>query len=196
MKKFDWKEIQQVFDKERLLYKDLKLRFKVSNGAIQKAIRRREFVPRSMAEADVIRETRIKRKHSQETKQKLSKAHIKFLDEHPEFSPWRLSHSSHKSYPEKVFENALISSRIKGWKYNYPVGRFCYDFAFLKQKIDVEIDGGTHNKPEVKKIDVRRDKWSRSKGWTVIRFTAKQVRNDLISCLNKLTIVLQENGTK
>jgi very-short-patch-repair endonuclease len=36
-----------------------------------------------------------------------------------------------------------------------------YDFAWLKEKIDVEIDGGTHKTEKVKKIDSRKDEFSR-----------------------------------
>jgi very-short-patch-repair endonuclease len=85
-----------------------------------------------------------------------------------------------------VFENALISSEITGWKYRFQNGIYQYDFAFPEQKIDVEIDGGTHLTEKVKKIDARRDEFSRQCGWIVIRFTADQVKKDVVGCIQVL----------
>lgn len=189
-RKYDWTEIQKEFD-GGLLYKELGERFGVSTNAIQKAIKRKQFIPRSMSAACKIREPKLHRTCSEKTKKKLSKLRIAFLDAHPERSPYLLSHSSRKSYPETIFENALISANIQGWFYNFQCGRFQYDFAFPLEKIDVEIDGGTHRLPNVRKIDKRRDKWSKSQGWVVIRFPAKQVSTNVVSCINKVVAVIQ-----
>jgi len=67
-----------------------------------------------------IEETRLKcntwgkKKHSQETKDKISKSRIKYLMEHPDKVPYLLNHSSRMSYPEKIFKNALIEMNITG----------------------------------------------------------------------------------
>jgi very-short-patch-repair endonuclease len=106
--------------------------------------------------------------------------------EHPDQVPYRLNHSSKKSYPEIVFENALKSSGITGWEYNYQNSIYSYDFAWPKEKIDVEIDGGTHLSKKVLEIDKRRDIFSKSCGWQVVRFTAKEVKDDVVGCLEKL----------
>jgi len=133
------------------------------------------------------------RKLSDEVKKKISDARIKYLKENPDKVPYRLNHSSKMSYPEKVFQNALISSGITGWEYNFQNGIYAYDFAFEKQKIDVEIDGGTHLTDKVKQIDKRRDEFSRQQGWTVVRFTAKEVKEDVIKCIEKVKTILMES---
>lgn len=97
-----------------------------------------------------------------------------------------MNHSSKKSWPEEVFENALKSSGITGWEYRYRKGIYEYDFAFPELKIDVEVDGATHKSEKVKKIDKRRDKYSKNEGWTVIRFEAKEVKKDVLKCINEL----------
>ena len=126
------------------------------------------------------------KKLSEETKKKISISRLRYLEEHPDEVPYKLNHSSKKSYPEIVFENALNSNNIKGWTYNYRNGVYSYDFAWPEQKIDVEIDGGTHLSEKVKRIDERRDIFSKSKGWMVLRFTAKEVKDDVTKCVNKL----------
>ena len=131
------------------------------------------------------------RHHTQETRDKLSKIRIKFLEENPDKVPYLINHSSNKSWPEEVFENALKSSGITGWETRYRNGIYQYDFAFPKLKIDVEVDGGTHKQEKVIKIDERRDKWSKSQGWKVIRFEAERVKKDVIGCINELKNYLE-----
>jgi len=124
--------------------------------------------------------------HSSEIRDKISKKLIEYLNNNPDEVPYRKFHNGEKSYPEMVFENALISNKIYGWEYDYPNGIYNYDFAFIDLKIDVEIDGGTHLQDDVIKKDKRRDEWSISNGWQVIRFTAKEVKSDVNQCISKL----------
>lgn len=127
---------------------------------------------------------------SDEDKKRISNERIKYLIEHPDKVPYRLNHSSKMSYPEKIFKNALESANITGWIYNYQNGMYSYDFAFPDLKIDVEIDGNTHTQEKVKIIDERRDVFSEQNGWTVIRFTAKEVKENVLNCINRLNILL------
>lgn len=125
-------------------------------------------------------------KWSDEDRKRISNARIKYLIEHPDKVPYKLNHSSNMSYPEKIFKNALESANIGGWVYNYQNSIYSYDFAFPEFKIDVEIDGNTHTLEKVKKIDERRDKFSNENGWIVIRFTTKEVKENVIQCIKKL----------
>ena len=109
------------------------------------------------------------RKHSQETKDKISKSRISYLTKNPDKVPYLINHSSQKSFPEIIFENALNNLNITGWVYGFQNGIYRYDFAFPDLKIDIEIDGATHLTEKVKKIDERRDKFSIENGWTVLK---------------------------
>ena len=137
---------------------------------------------------DIIRKRNsIKRKPiPQEIRNKISNSRIKFLKENPDKVPYIINHSSKMSYPEKIFMDALVKENIKGWEYNYRNGIYMYDFAFTEIKLDVEIDGSTHLTDKVKLIDKRRDEFSINKGWRVIRFTAKEINENLLVCINKL----------
>jgi very-short-patch-repair endonuclease len=126
------------------------------------------------------------RKHTQEIKLKISKARKKYLNEHPDKIPYLMYHASKMSYPEKRFKQVLEESGIKGWIYNYPNGRYLYDFGFPELKLDVEIDGNTHTLDKVKKIDIERDEWAISKGWHILRFTASKCTKNLPACINSL----------
>ena len=127
---------------------------------------------------------------SDDDKKRISEERIKYLTEHPEKVPYKLNHSSKMSYPEKIFKNALETVGITGWSYNYQHGIYSYDFAFPSQKLDIEIDGNTHTQENVKKIDARRDKFSIDSGWTVIRFTAKEVKENVILCIEKIKMLM------
>ena len=131
-------------------------------------------------------------KLSEETKRKISESRIKYIQQNPDKAPYLMNHSSKMSYPEKRFKEALEYNNITGWKYNFQNGIYQYDFAFIDLKLDVEIDGGTHLLEKVKKIDERRDKFSISKGWTVLRFTAKQIKSDINKCISELNTTINK----
>jgi very-short-patch-repair endonuclease len=185
--KHDWGKIQEFYDAGHT-WREIKVKFGVVPQSISKAKKRGDFVSRNHSRATKLafERGRTMKRHSKETKEKISKARIKYLTENPHKVPYLLNHSSKKSYPEQIFENALISSGIAGWTYAYQHGIYEYDFAWPEQKIDVEIDGSTHLLEHVKMIDARRDEFSKEKGWVVLRFTARQVKKDVMSCIAEL----------
>lgn len=132
----------------------------------------------------------IGKKLTDEHKRNVSKSRLKYLIANPDKVPYLLNHSSKESYPEKIFRKALEDSNILGWVQRFQNSIYQYDFAFPELKIDVEIDGGTHLTEKVKKIDERRDKFSQENGWKVIRFTAKEVKENVINCINKLKEII------
>lgn len=129
-------------------------------------------------------------KLSEEQKSKISKSRKLYLDNNPGNIPYLLNHSSQESYPEKIFREALERRNIIGWTYNHPIKRYSLDFAFIEQKIAVEIDGGTHNLPEVILKDKLRDETLNRLGWTTIRYTAAQVKKDVEKCVDNLLKLL------
>ena len=188
--KWNWKEIQDFYDKGNS-QADIIEKFRLLKIHLHRAKKYGLFKSRSQSDGLKIHyKIHGVKKHSEETKKKISEQRIKYLTEHPDKVPYIINHSSKKSWPEEVFENALKSSNITGWEYKYRNGIYEYDFAFPKHKIDVEIDGGTHKTEKVKKIDERRDIFSKENGWKVLRFDAERVKKDVLSCLNKLKIYL------
>lgn len=131
------------------------------------------------------------KKHTEASRQKSSKSKIEYLKNNPDKVPYLINHSSKESYPERIFREALERYNIKGWVSEYRNGIYQYDFAFIDLKIDIEIDGGTHESEKVKLIDERRDNFSKSLGWIVIRFKAKDVKRDVSRCIEELKLVLR-----
>lgn len=111
-----------------------------------------------------------KQKHSEETKKKISDARIKFLRENPDKVPYKLNHySKGRSYAEEYWKNVLDSNDMQ-YEEQYQIGPYQLDFAFLKNKIDLEIDGDQHYLDErIVESDKRRTLYLEEKGWKVIR---------------------------
>lgn len=184
--KYNWDEIQRFYDLGNT-WRDIQNKFGVASSTIWKSVKAGRLVVRNKSEASKLHfKKNGGRKLSEEIKKKISRSRIKYLMEHPDKVPYIINHSSKKSWPEQVFENALKSAGIDGWEFRYRNGIYEYDFAFLDKKIDVEIDGGTHKTDKVIQIDKRRDKFSKENGWKVIRFDAERVKKDVISCINEL----------
>lgn len=112
--------------------------------------------------------SRTERKHTLETRRKISAARRRYMKEHPEQLPYLLNHRSHgPSYPERYFREALQQSQ-----YQTGVTMLTYelDFANVTSKIDFEVDGSQHyNNDDCKSHDLRRNHELASIGWTVIR---------------------------
>lgn len=65
------------------------------------------------------------------------------------------------------------------YKREYPLSGYYLDFALVKQKVDIEIDGAFHRDVIGQwEHDRKRDYHLTQKGWLVLRFSAKEVFND------------------
>ena len=109
-------------------------------------------------------------KHSDETKEKIRKARLKYMKENPQSTAWR---KQSMSYPEKIFEQ-LIKKHKLGKQYDivyeYSVFPYFVDFAFVNIKLAVEIDGMQHYTIQSKiDSDKQKDKLLISQGWKVYR---------------------------
>jgi len=131
-------------------------------------------------------------KLSEETKDKIRKARLNWMKEHPEQTAWRLKNMS---YPEKCFQKILEDNGLDK-KYliyrEYSVFPYFIDFAFINEKLAVEIDGSQHLEEDRKKRDVKKDKLLLSKGWKILRIAANEVTHDGAKALNAVLDMLEE----
>ena len=131
-------------------------------------------------------------KLSEETKNKIRKARLNWMKEHPEQTAWRLKNMS---YPEKCFQKILEDNGLDK-KYliyrEYSVFPYFIDFAFINEKLAVEIDGSQHLEEDRKKRDIKKDKLLLSKGWKILRIAANEVTHDGVKALNAVLDMLEE----
>lgn len=84
-----------------------------------------------------------------------------------------------------------LSKRPLGCKFlkQKPIGRFIADFYCSKILLVIEIDGGSHWGKE--NYDEGRDLEMSRRGIRTVRYTDKQVLNDLITVTKEIEIVLR-----
>lgn len=81
--------------------------------------------------------------------------------------------------PEAAAWDALRALRDLGVvvRRQHPVGGYVVDFAIVRRKIVIEIDGGVHRLEEVALRDAERQAAIEALGWRVIRIEAGAAMN-------------------
>ncbi|MEO8113314.1 MAG: endonuclease domain-containing protein [Phenylobacterium sp.] len=74
-----------------------------------------------------------------------------------------------------------------------PIGRYFADFACHGRRLVIEVDGGVHERlAEVAARDVERQQWLEGEGYKVLRFTDRQVADDLDAVIDQITALFPE----
>ena len=86
---------------------------------------------------------------------------------------------------EAAMWRLLRGRGLEGLKFRrqMPIGAYVADFCCPALKLVFEVDGGVHSLPEVAIRDLQRDEWLAGQGYRVLRFTTKQVEDDIESVL-------------
>jgi very-short-patch-repair endonuclease/Trp operon repressor len=178
---------------DELSIRDIKRKYNLSTSIIYRLVGVENI--RSLSESIRISHIKYpeKYKHTDISKQKLRESRLKWMKDNPDKTAWR---QSNLSYPEKIFLEKILDIK---WNEKYLIIRemsfFPYfaDFAFLNEKIVVEIDGSQHELKERRERDIKKDELINSKGWTVIRFSASKIIKDIDECLNILSEYLKKS---
>lgn len=97
---------------------------------------------------------------------------------------------------EELLWNALCEQQI-GYKIRrqHIVSQYILDFAYLDNRIAIELDGGYHNKEDQQYDDAVRTKHLESFGWRVLRFTNSEVFHDLESVISQIKSAISNAAT-
>lgn len=131
-----------------------------------------------------------KYKHTEETKKRLREIRLRFMKENPDKTAWR---KNNLSYPEKLFLNKLESI---SWDKQYSIIReysffpYFIDFAFINEKVAVEIDGSQHLLEERSSKDTIKDELLINNGWKVVRISENEIKNNIENVFLKLQNIL------
>ncbi|NVO21328.1 MAG: endonuclease domain-containing protein [Bacteroidetes bacterium] len=89
---------------------------------------------------------------------------------------------------EKVLWEAIRSRRCNGLKFRrqHPSFRYILDFYCVEHKIAIEIDGSIHQAPEIHEYDDHRTTVLEELGLRVLRFSNKEVVNNLGEVLSSI----------
>ncbi len=66
----------------------------------------------------------------------------------------------------------IRGKHLDGYRFRrqHPIGPFITDFACVREKLIIEVDGATHGEDEEIRSDERRTAYLESAGWKVIRY--------------------------
>lgn len=146
---FDWVMIQQDHD-AGLSYRALCKKYSLNKAAIAKAKTENKFVTVS-EEILYVRSSKraFNRKHSQETKNKISKARKEWLANNPDKHYWITSTGPfHISIPCKILQSELIDAGIEFITEYQPLLHkkrfFSIDIFLPKLNLGIEVNGRQH----------------------------------------------------
>ena len=81
--------------------------------------------------------------------------------------------------PQEVKVWNWIRDRLHplGWKFRrqVPIGPYVVDFACLRPRLAIEIDGDSHGTDEGRRRDAVRDAWLRERGFEVLRIVNSEI---------------------
>ena len=87
---------------------------------------------------------------------------------------------------EKLMKKALIKKKID-FKQEAKIENYYMDFLLPQHKIVIECDGDYwHNIVGAKERDNRKDKFLSSRGYQLYRFSEKEIKSSVESCLQKV----------
>ncbi len=86
---------------------------------------------------------------------------------------------------EQKLWSHLRNRQLNGIKFRrqHPIDRFIIDFYCAEAKLCIEVDGDSHAEPDQIKYDQARAEWLNDCGYTVIRFTNREVFNQIEAVL-------------
>ncbi len=102
---------------------------------------------------------------------------------------------------ELILWSALRNRKIGGEKFKrqFSIGRYAVDFYCPKLNLAIEIDGNYHLSPKTKEYDIDRQEFIESLGINFLRFSNKEVENNLQKVIEKIksfSLSLRRRGIK
>lgn len=109
----------------------------------------------------------------------------------PQLTSYAKANRANMTDEETMLWSELKQLRSSGIRFRrqVPIGNFIVDFACLKAKLIVEVDGEDHT-GSVHERDTQRDKWLTSQGYSVMRVSNWEVRSKLRSVTNEIVRAL------
>jgi isoleucyl-tRNA synthetase/very-short-patch-repair endonuclease len=86
-------------------------------------------------------------------------------------------HRQNPTHAEEVLWKSLCGKQLENVKFRreHIIDDIIVDFVCLKENLVIEVDGGYHNKPEIKELDKLKKEILESYGFRVIRFSNEEV---------------------
>lgn len=97
------------------------------------------------------------------------------------------------TFLEKIVWSKIRNRQIENCKFRrqYSIGRYIVDFYCPEKKLVIEIDGDSHFQDEAILYDIEREKYIRTLNIEIIRFTNKEVTDNIDGVLFKIAHKLE-----
>lgn len=77
------------------------------------------------------------------------------------------------------------------------MANFTVDLAFPAARLVVEADGDYwHGRPAQQERDSRKDSWLTSHGWRVLRLWEREIRADVVECVDRIVVLIDATRHK
>src|SRR3954466_3439666 len=94
---------------------------------------------------------------------------------------------NHLTPSELIFWGILRENfRSAHFRRQHPISNYIADFYSHKLKLIIEIDGNIHDLDDVQKNDKERQEYLESIGLTIVRFSNRQIKNEVEFCIEYL----------
>lgn len=90
---------------------------------------------------------------------------------------------------EQLLWSRIRRKQLFGFKFNRqkPIGKYIVDFYCFEAKLIIELDGGQHFTEVGIDSDQVRDRYLRSQGFTVLRYSNRDVLKNIVGVLVDIT---------
>jgi very-short-patch-repair endonuclease len=111
----------------------------------------------------------------------------KQLFNHTKYKNRRSALRCAQTAPEELFWQRVRQKQL-GVKFRrqHGIGDYIVDFYCAECSLIIEIDGGSHFSSDGQEYDKERDAFLQSKGLTILRFTNRQIMNEMDNVLSEL----------
>ena len=75
-----------------------------------------------------------------------------------------------------------------------PIGPYVADFACLRAKLIIEVDGGIHSLTDVALRDLKRDEWLKSQGYRVLRIDSRRIPDELDTVVAEVVLAISQTS--
>ena len=112
----------------------------------------------------------------------------------PEKKDQRRQLRKHMPSAEVMLWMRLRAKQLLGQKFRrqYSVGPFIIDFYCIDARLAVELDGDSHFTPEAKLKDAERDRYIRSFGIRVLRFTNTDIYENMDGVIEAIAQTIRD----
>lgn len=102
--------------------------------------------------------------------------------------------------PQKMLQHRL-EQELTGWSMELPVHlkpekgyptNYKLDIGNASLRIGIELDGQSHNNPTARRADQKKTQKLEKLGWRVLRFSNKQILNDLELCVTQIMSIVSK----